>query len=438
MLVFYRRPMKLESSEIATRSDGTQVMTFSIVLPKVIPSALEFERESRRVVNECGLALMDHGLRSFDTEGEEIRTGGRTYTCKGRQTETYQTSFGSRMIDRSVYQHSGGGKTWVPLEDRARIVALATPHFAQLVSGTLADHNGREAQRIFAEHHQREISLNFIQHLTAETGRLALAKEKKWSYDLVTPPGEVCWIVMGTDGTCAPMCEGGWKQVMVGTITLCNKAGEPGETIYVANAPEDGKATFYERMRREVAVVKKLYPKARWAGISDGARDLRPFLEEHTEVLVLDFFHLTEYVNAAAKACYGETDKAAGWSADALHTLKHDAGGAHMVIDEFREWLDGPEAPALTKLERATIQRAVGYMEANEDRMDYPAALASGYMIGSGVTEAACKTVVKARVCGSGMRWYEASMQQILCLRALRKSTNRWEQFWQKIDRHGC
>jgi hypothetical protein len=430
--------MNVESAVISSRSDGTQVMTFSIVLPKVIPSALEFERESRRVLNECGLALMEHGLSSFDTEGEEIRTGGRTYTSKGRQTQTYQTSFGAREINRHVYQHSGGGRTWVPLEDRARIIGLATPHFAQLVSGSLADNSGREAQRVFAEHHQRGISLGLIQQLAAETGRLALAKEKKWSYELETPPGEVGWIVLGIDGTCAPMCEGGWKQVMVGTITLCNKAGEPLETIYIANAPEDGKATFYDRMRREVAAVKARYPAARWAGISDGARDLRAFLEEHTEVLVLDFFHLAEYVNEAAKACYGDTEKASTWSSDALHTLKHDKGGACAVTAELKEWLDAPDGPQLTKLERATIERTVGYMEANEDRMDYPAALAAGYMIGSGVTEAACKTVVKARLCGSGMRWYENSMQQILCLRALRRSSNRWEQFWEKLDRHGC
>ena len=438
MLGSYRASMNLESAVITTRSDGTKIMTFSVALPKSIPSALEFEREAQRVLNDCGLALMAHGLASFDTEGEDIRTGGRIYTSKGRTTETYQTVFGPQSASRHVYQHSGGGTTWCPLEDRARIISLATPHFAQLVSGTLAEHNGREAQRFFAEHHQREISLGFIQQLSAETGRLALAKEKKWSYELETPPREAGWIVLGTDGTCSPTCEGGWKQVMVGTITLCDRAGEPRETIYIANAPEDGKATFYERMEREVTAVKKRYPLARWAGISDGARDLRPFLEKHTEVLVLDFYHLSEYIHAAAKACYGETGKADGWSADALHALKHDVGGALLVKEEFQQWLDGPDGPRLSKLARTTIERAVAYMEANEDRMDYAAALAAGYMIGSGVTEAACKTVVKARLCGSGMRWQEESMQQILCLRALRRSTNRWEQFWRKIDQQGC
>jgi len=73
--------MNLESAVISSRSDGAQVMTLSIVLPKVIPSALEFERESQRVLNECGLALMDHGLSSFDT-GEKGKRGRCAFSDK--------------------------------------------------------------------------------------------------------------------------------------------------------------------------------------------------------------------------------------------------------------------------------------------------------------------------------------------------------------------
>ncbi len=40
---------------------------------------------------------------------------------------------------------------------------------------------------------------------------------------------------------------------------------------------------------------------------------------------------------------------------------------------------------------------------------------------GSGVTEAACKVLVKQRLCGSGMRWKQARI--ILNLRALSESS---------------
>jgi len=45
--------------------------------------------------------------------------------------------------------------------------------------------------------------------------------------------------------------------------------------------------------------------------------------------------------------------------------------------------------------------------------------------IGSGVTEAACKTLVKKRLCGTGMRWTEQEAQMILSLRALLLSETR-------------
>ena len=430
--------MQLHSSSMVTLPDGSRGMTFTIALPSEIHSALEFERAAHTVLNKCGVAMMDYALTSFDTEGEDLHVGGRIYTTKGASTETYQFSFGSSSISRQVYQNSAGGRTFCPMEERARIIGLATPHLASLVASSYAENNGREVVRIFSEHHQRELSLGFIQQLATDVAELALSKEKRWSYELQSPVKEVAAIVLGIDGTCAPCCEGSWRQVMVGTITLCDKAGDKLETIYIANAPEDGKATFYQRMRREIATVKKAYPKARWIGLSDGARDLRPFLEEHTEVLVLDFFHVSEYINKAAAAAYpDDAGKAGTWVADALHTLKHEENGAAAVIAELENWMDLEDGIKLTRAGRADIERSLGYMHANTDRMGYSEALKQGYPIGSGITEAACKTVVKARLCGSGMRWNEERMQQVLCLRALRQSTNRWAQFFAKLDHRG-
>ena len=57
--------------------------------------------------------------------------------------------------------------------------------------------------------------------------------------------------------------------------------------------------------------------------------------------------------------------------------------------------------------------------------------------IGSGVTEAACKTLVKARLCGSGMKWTREGAQTVLTLRALLRSTSRWASLWKHLDVHG-
>lgn len=57
--------------------------------------------------------------------------------------------------------------------------------------------------------------------------------------------------------------------------------------------------------------------------------------------------------------------------------------------------------------------------------------------MGSGVTEVACKTLVKQRFCQSGMRWKQVGAAAILNLRTLVLTPQRWMQFWQKIDFFG-
>jgi hypothetical protein len=70
--------------------------------------------------------------------------------------------------------------------------------------------------------------------------------------------------------------------------------------------------------------------------------------------------------------------------------------------------------------------------------MDYAGFTAAGLPIGSGVTEAACKTLVKQRLCASGMRWKNKGAKLVLSLRALTYTVGRWTQFWQKIDQFGA
>jgi hypothetical protein len=69
--------------------------------------------------------------------------------------------------------------------------------------------------------------------------------------------------------------------------------------------------------------------------------------------------------------------------------------------------------------------------------MNYAVFAAMHFPIGSGVTEAACKTLVKQRLCGSGMQWTRPGAQTVLTLRALLLSTSRWASLWAYFDKHG-
>jgi len=62
--------------------------------------------------------------------------------------------------------------------------------------------------------------------------------------------------------------------------------------------------------------------------------------------------------------------------------------------------------------------------------MDYAAWQGQKLPIGSGVTEAACKTLIKQRMCQSGMRWSISASDALISLRALYLTASRWDHFW--------
>ena len=62
---------------------------------------------------------------------------------------------------------------------------------------------------------------------------------------------------------------------------------------------------------------------------------------------------------------------------------------------------------SLSKLIKEDLQAALTYFINHRHMMDYATQVKQQLPIGSGVTEAACKTLVKQRRCGSGMRWQQ-------------------------------
>ena len=74
----------------------------------------------------------------------------------------------------------------------------------------------------------------------------------------------------------------------------------------------------------------------------------------------------------------------------------------------------------------------VRYYESNQNRMHYDMYLQKGYMIGSGAIEAAHKNVVQQRLKLSGQRRSKEGAQQIVNLRACKKS-NQWNNVVQLI-----
>ena len=244
-------------------------------------------------------------------------------------------------------------------------------------------------------------------------------------------------VVISLDGAYLLMREDGYREAMVGAISLYNPKGERQHSIYIGEAPEYGKATFTERLEREITRIKKQYPDALYLGIADGAKNNWSFLEQHTDRQLLDFFHATEYLADVAQAAFpGKTDKPKreAWLHERCKQLKHEAGTVDSLITEMEKLAKRTQ---LNKTVKENLAAAQTYFANNRQRMNYANHVANDLPIGSGVTEAACKTLVKQRLCCSGMRWKQQGAKVILSLRALVKSKGRWQQFWDKVDQFG-
>lgn len=100
------------------------------------------------------------------------------------------------------------------------------------------------------------------------------------------------------------LCEEGWREAMCGTLSLYSANGDRLHTIYTASSPEYGKKSFLGKLDEEIAELKRLYPKATYVGVADGAKENWRYLAQHTSAQILDFYHASEYLAGAAEALF--------------------------------------------------------------------------------------------------------------------------------------
>ncbi|NEV64918.1 ISKra4 family transposase [Thiorhodococcus minor] len=402
-------------------------------------SLLEMEGAIQEATNALGCCVSEEALRRFDTDGGPIQVGEVKLTARGRDPKAYQTPYGVVRLERYVYQSSRGGRIYCPLEHDARIIRGATPLFARQISHKYAQLNVRAVQTDLEQNHGRKVARSYLQNVAEWVGSIAMAKEEDWAYAMpaLEPPIET--VVVSLDGAMIPMADSeGYREAMVGTLSFYDPEGERQHTLYLAAAPEYGKHAFYQRLEREIARAKQRYPDARYLGIADGAASNWAFLEQHTERQLIDFFHASEYVGKLAQARYPQrnaTAKRTQWQHTHCNLLKHDPNALDLLVAEAERL---SRRASLSQTLREGAYSAWTYLNNHRHQMSYPGFLAEGLPIGSGVTEAACKTLVKQRLCASGMRWKTTGAKIVLSLRALTQTAGRWAQFWEKIDQFGA
>ncbi len=183
-------------------------------------------------------------------------------------------------------------------------------------------------------------------------------------------------------------------------------------------------------LRREAGKLKLSRAQEK-ISVSDGAKWIRHQLEVQLPMLdamILDFYHFAEHVGGAARVCFGEsTPQASTWIQQVLQAAKEEGPAA--VLVKIQETLKPTRAAG----KRAALQSLLQYVTARCEMLDYPAYRAKGWDIGSGVTEAFCKTLTM-RLKGCGMRWNTRNAEAMMALAALDHS-NLWNDYWQEQRR---
>jgi hypothetical protein len=419
------------SASIIERQEA--LVTLQITIP-LTRSMLETEEAIQQALNQAGVLASAEALKQFDTDGSPLQMGSSRWTSKGQEPKTYQTPYGEAVVERHVYQTGEGGATFCPLERDARIILTSTPRFAMQISSKYGEGPAARVVKDLLGNHGRSVSDCFVQDTAAAVAAVVQLKEESWHYATPKLAAPIATISAGVDGTCMFVCDDGHRQAMVGSISLYDKEGERQHTIYVAATPEYGKARFYERMAREIEHVVQIYPKAHLTGVADGSEDNWTFLRRYTNDECVDFYHATTYLNWVAKAVHPRSPEARQtWLDESCHQLKHNSGYAKKLLAEMQSL----SVAGLNETTQEELQKAVTYFSNHHEQMKYAERVAAKLPIGSGVTEAACKTIVKMRMCRGGAKWKEEGAAGVLSLRTLLYTEGRWAQFWSKIDRYG-
>ena len=395
--------------------------------------------------------FLGEALEGFDVDLPQLRLDGQLHYRVLRSAMTYTSAAGPVKVMRTLYR-CGRGKAVVPLERRVGIVAgHFTPRAARQSLWAVAHLTPQDAAGLFGELGGMCPSKSSLDRLPKACGAQWEAHREQFEEQLregLRVPAAAVTVAVSLDGVMTPMkdalrsmkremtfAEGkrkkgpaGYQEVGCATLSFYDPAGTRLSSVQFSRMPEAKKATLKSILEKDLAAVLARRPSLQLVKVADGAQDnwryLSEALPQGTEVI--DFYHAAEHLKDALDAAYGEnTPQARARFETYRHILLEVAHGVEKVIRAL-VYLRGCHP------QRKVLSLAVSYFRRHRARMQYATVQAAGLPIGSGVVEAACKTLVTQRLKRSGMRWRHAGGQAILTLRSLLQS-GRFEDGWQLI-----
>jgi hypothetical protein len=416
-------------------------------------SFADFERELHQRMMEAERDIVASEMARLDVDIDAVVIEGKVHRRVLRQSQTYMTSAGEVVVERTLYKDrkDEDGRCVSPMELALGIIGdFWTPRAAQQALWVVTQMTPKKSAELFER-------IGSMTPSKSSLGRLPKVVEERWEGNreafeaalrdgLQIPEGAVS-IAVSLDGVLAPIdgansptdvrakaaSEGwvskgpaGYREASCATVSFCDAKGDLLGAIRMARAPETKKATLKKMLTAETVAILKRQPDLKLLKVADGAADNWDYLS--SDALppgeeAVDFFHASEHLHAAIATAYGDgTHETQYRYATLRDTLRDEEGGVDKIIRALKH--------LATKHPRKTsLATELAYFRKHKKRMRYFELQSKGFMIGSGVVEAACKTLVTQRLKQSGMRWSARGAQAILTPRGWDQS-ERFDQAW--------
>jgi hypothetical protein len=431
---------------------------------------------------ESGRVGLENLIQSFENDVPQTEINGRVFERSDICEKTFLTLLGEITLRRGLYYEKGREG---PANSSAAYVLLdhawdmqgryVTPEVAEALLYSCAEMVPESVSKLFAKITGIKPSKTLTYEQIQRDGKrlkefVQAQRETRWESVKVPTDAEV--FVASFDGGTLPMrksedqkverssktknkddaekamaedlSEGSsYKNAMIGSFSfykskeVCDNTGDVRlcpdrqKSHYIAKMPEKNFTEFKQEATLAVTKLEKSMPEESVLKIlpMDGARSLWSWARDQecfeNYDWLLDFFHATEHLSKVAGLLFGKSSvKAKQWYRKWRKKLKHEENAVDGLIRSI--------ARCIKQVSGKRQQDAVkerNYFINNREMMNYAIYVNEGLPIGSGPVEAACKTIVKARMCQSGMRWKKESGGNVLNLRVLTKSAE-WDQIW--------
>ena len=353
------------------------------------------------------------------------------------------TLFGTITLWRMLYQPLHGIEPSIfPLEIRLGLEAgLATPGVAERVAQAAITFPQKTVLTLLKDTHGVSWSVASLRKVIAGVAAgveghrhdAQAARLLSWLEQADrSSGGRKPVLAVGRDGLMLPIRDQGcYREGATATISVYDRRGQRLGTVYLGRTPESGQATLSGQLTALIEAVLRGWtgPTPRLAYITDGGyhqtryyrRVLRRMSDPHRPgrrlkwQWVIDYYHASEYISKLAEALFPDAREGSSWARKMGRWLKEKPQGIYRVLHSAAAIRRRRIIVSATKREQ--YRTAYAYLRKRMRWLDYRGYRRDHLPIGSGVTEAACKTVFTQRLKQSGMTWKAEGGQRIVDLR---------------------